>query len=162
MKVLVPLASSSGQMSGVPRHAINLTRCLLTRDEIVEVHLVTAPWQRDFVQDALPHGDARLHLHTVQIGNSAWSRNLWFYAELPKLAAQTDAGIIHLAYPVPVQRGAFHCPTVVTLHDLYPYDIPENFGFPKGIFNRAVLRRCLRMVDAIACVSHSTFSRLKR
>jgi len=89
------------------------------------------------------------------------SRNWWFYSHLPRLAAQLDADIVHLAYPVPVRRGAFHCKTVVTLHDLYPYDIPENFGFPKVLFNRAVLQQCLRRADAIACVSRCTLSRLK-
>jgi glycosyltransferase involved in cell wall biosynthesis len=161
MRVLIALPSSSGQLSGIPRHAINLARCLLTRSEIAEVHLVAAPWQQEFVRDAAPHGDARLHLHSAPIGNSALSRNLWFYAGLPKLADRLNADLVHLAYPAPVQRGAYHCPTVVTLHDLYPYDIPENFGFPKVLFNRAVLRRCLRCVNAIACVSHSTLSRFK-
>jgi glycosyltransferase involved in cell wall biosynthesis len=161
MRVVIALASSSGQLSGIPRHAINLARCLLTRSEIAEVHLVAAPWQQEFVQDSTPHGDARLHMDSAPIGNSALSRNLWFYTRLPKLAARLNADIVHLAYPAPVQHRAFHCPTVVTLHDLYPYDIPENFGFPKVFFNRAVLRRCLRNVDAIACVSHSTLSRLK-
>jgi glycosyltransferase involved in cell wall biosynthesis len=139
-----------------------LARCLLTRPEITAVHLIAAPWQQGFVQDSTPHGDARLHLHSAPISNNTLSRNLWFYTELPKLAAQLDADIVHLAYPVPVRRDAFHCPVVVTLHDLYPYDIPENFGFPKVLFNRAVLRRCLQRVDAIACVSQNTLSRLKR
>ena len=49
---------------------------------------------------------------------------------------------------------------MVTLHDLYPYDIPANFGFPKVLFNRMVLQQCLRAVDAIACVSESTSLRL--
>ncbi len=161
MKALIALASSSGQLSGVPRHAINLAHSLLTRSEITEVHLVAAPWQQGFVQDASPRGDARLHFHAAAIGNRALSRNIWFYAQLPRLAAELGADIVHLAYPVPVQRGAFHCPTVVTLHDLYPYDSPENFGFPKVLFNRAVLLQCLRRVDAIACVSQITLSRLK-
>lgn len=161
MRVVIALASSSGQLSGVPRHAINLARCLLTRREISAVHLVAAPWQQEFVKDAAPQVDLRLHLHTAPIGNSALSRNLWFYVQLPKLADLLQADIVHLAYPVPVRRDAFHCPTVVTLHDLYPYDIPENFGFPKVLFNRAVLRSCLQRIDAIACVSHCTFSRLK-
>jgi glycosyltransferase involved in cell wall biosynthesis len=161
MKIVVALASSSGQLSGVQRHAINLAGCLLTRADVAEVHLVTAPWQREFVQDAASRCDARLHLHTASIGKGTLSRNLWFYAQLPKLARQLQADIVHLAYPVPVRHGAYHCPTVVTLHDLYPFDIPENFGFPKVFFNRAVLRQCLRSVDAIACVSQSTLSRLK-
>jgi glycosyltransferase involved in cell wall biosynthesis len=162
MKIVVALPSSSGQLSGVPRHAINLARCLLSRPEVTEIHLMAAPWQMDFVADAAPCADARLHLHAAPIGNSASSRNFWYYAQLPKQAAQLKADIVHLAYPVPVRKGAFHCPVVVTLHDLYPYDIPENFGFPKVLFNRAVLQQCLRRVDAIACVSKSTLTRLEQ
>jgi glycosyltransferase involved in cell wall biosynthesis len=161
VKVLVALASSSGQLSGVPRHALNLARCLLSRHEISEVHLVAAPWQQGFVLESTSSKDTRLHLHTAPIGNSALSRNLWFYRQLPALATHLDADIVHLAYPVPIRRSAFHCPTVVTLHDLYPYDIPENFGFPKALFNRLVLRTCLDSVDAVACVSQSTLTRLR-
>jgi glycosyltransferase involved in cell wall biosynthesis len=35
-----------------------------------------------------------------------------------------------------------------------------NFGFPKFIFNRLVLKQCLRNIDAIACVSDVTRLRL--
>jgi glycosyltransferase involved in cell wall biosynthesis len=51
---------------------------------------------------------------------------------------------------------------MVTLHDLYPYEIPMNFGFPKFIFNRMVLQQCLRNIDAIACVSEITLLRLRQ
>ena len=47
------------------------------------------------------------------------------------------------------------------LHDLYPYDEPDNFGFPKVFFNRVFLQQCLKEVDSIACVSETTLSRLK-
>jgi glycosyltransferase involved in cell wall biosynthesis len=161
MKVLIALASSSGQLSGVQRHAINLARCLLTRGEISAVHMVFSPWQQKLVQDAMLCEDTRLHLHSAPISSGVLSRNLWFYLRLPKLATELEADIVHLAYPVPVRGGAFHCPTVTTLHDLYPYDIPENFGFPKVLFNRAILRQCLETVDKIACVSQSTLSRLE-
>lgn len=162
MKIVIALASSSAHVSGVQRHAINLAHCLISRPEITEVHMVTAPWQESLVRDSAPTGDRRLHVHIAPIGNNTLSRNRWFYSQLPRLAAQLGADIVHLAYPVPVRRGAFHCQTVATLHDLYPYDIPENFGFPKVLFNRAVLQRCLRRVNAIACVSQCTLSRLNR
>ena len=161
MKVVIALASSSGQLSGVQRHAINLARCLLLRPEVTAVHLVAASWQRDFVQDSAPANDTRLHIHNAPIGNNALSRNLWYLTHLPKLAKQLEVDIVHLAYPAPIRRRAFHCPIVVTLHDLYPYDIPENFGFPKVHFNRFALRRCLTAANSIACVSRSTLSRLE-
>jgi len=160
MKILIALASSSGQLSGVQRHAINLARCLLMRDEVTQVHLVAAPWQQEFLRALAPVADARVRLHSAPIGNSARSRNLWFYRQLPHLAVQLSADIVHLAYPAPICRRMFQCPVVATLHDLYPYDIPENFGFPKVFFNRAVLRQCLHSVDAVACVSQSTLLRL--
>jgi glycosyltransferase involved in cell wall biosynthesis len=51
---------------------------------------------------------------------------------------------------------------VLTLHDLYPYEIPRNFRFPHVLFNRLVLRQCLSHVDAIACVSDTTLLRMKQ
>ena len=161
MRIVIALASSSGQISGVQRHALNLASCLLTRPEVNELHLVAAPWQQSFVEDAGFSSSPRLYRHAAPIGNTPLSRNLWFYAGLPSLAARLNADIVHLAYPVPMKRRAFHCPVVATLHDLYPYDIPENFGFPKVLFNRAVLRQCLSQADAIACVSASTLARLR-
>jgi len=125
------------------------------------IHLVVAAWQYDSMFGALPNTDPRLHIHKVAIGKGVVSRNLWYYIHLPVLAARLEADIVHLAYPVPVDRDAFDCPTVVTLHDLYPYDIPANFGFPKVLFNRMALYQCLRAVDAIACVSVSTALRLE-
>jgi glycosyltransferase involved in cell wall biosynthesis len=63
---------------------------------------------------------------------------------------------------VPVDTAALACPTVVTLHDLYPYEIPRNFGFPQVLLNRLILRQCLRRVDAIACVSDTTMRRIEQ
>jgi glycosyltransferase involved in cell wall biosynthesis len=70
--------------------------------------------------------------------------------------------VVHLAYPTPVNTRRFSCPVVLTLHDLYPYDIPMNFGFPQLIFNRLILRQCLRQVHSIACVSDATRARLEQ
>jgi glycosyltransferase involved in cell wall biosynthesis len=160
VKIVIALTSSAGQLSGVQRHAISLARCLLTRPQITAVHLIASPWQMDFVQDAAPRSDARLHLHTAAVRSTSLSRNAWYYVELPRIAARLQADIVHLGYPAPLQKHAYYCPTVVTLHDLYPYDAPDNFGFPKVMFNRLVLRQCLRAADAIACVSNSTLARL--
>ena len=160
MKILIAVVASSEHLSGVSRHAANMARCLLTRDDVSAVHLVVAPWQYDALRAAVPHDDPRLHIHQVSLGGTNLSRNLWYYNRLPVLAAQLEADIVHLAYPSLVKRRAFRCPVVVTLHDLYPYDIPANFGFPKVLFNRIILQQCLRAVDAIACISESTLRRL--
>jgi glycosyltransferase involved in cell wall biosynthesis len=162
MNILIAAASFASNMSGLQRHALNVARCLLPEPEISALHLVIAPWQRSFLQDEGFFHNARIVTHIAEMDRSSLSRNLWYYQKLPELAAHLQADLVHLSYPMPVNAAAFHCQTVVTLHDLYPYEIPVNFGFPKFIFNRIVLQQCLRNVDAIACVSETTLLSLRR
>ena len=162
MKILIAAASFSSRISGLQRHAINLVRCLLQQPEISAVHLVVAPWQRELVEAAGFNIDPRLTVHIAEMRPSSLSRNLWYYRQLPALAASLNIDVVHLSYPMPVKAASFACPTVVTLHDLYPYEIPLNFGFPKFIFNRLILQQCLRNVDVIACVSEATRVRLQQ
>jgi len=162
MKVLIAAASFSRNISGVERHALNLARSLLMRQEIAELHFVVGPWQGNLMLHAGPSHDFRLRTHVADMSQSRMGRNYWYYRRLPELAAQIQADIVHYSFPMPLNVGAFHCPTVMTLHDLYPYEIPMNFGFPKFFFNRIVLRQCLRAADAISCVSDATRLRLKQ
>ncbi len=161
MRIVVAAVSSNTFMSGVSRHAANIVRCLLTRSEVSAVHILVAPWEYKHICEAVSRKDSRLRIHSVSLRPGTIQRNLWYYSHLPALAKQLEADVVHISYPSPVQKGAFHCPTVVSLHDLYPYDIPANFGFPKVVFNRIVLQQCLRSVDAIACVSESTLQNLE-
>jgi glycosyltransferase involved in cell wall biosynthesis len=162
VKILIAAASFATNMSGLQRHALNVARCLLPEPEISSLHFVIAPWQLGMVESAGLLQDARMMVHVADMDRSSMGRNLWYYRKLPKLAADLQADVVHLSFPMPVDAGAFHCPTLVTLHDLYPYQIPMNFGFPKFIFNRAVLQQCLRSVDSIACVSQATLHSLKK
>lgn len=160
MKVVVAALSAPEHLNGVSRHAANVVRGLLTSSEISEVHLLVGSWQQQTYTEAIARQDSRLHVHPVTIRRETVFRNLWYYAELPRVAEQLNADVVHLSYPMPASAKDFRCPIVTSLHDLYPFDIPKNFGFAKSILNRQVLRQCLRAVDAIACVSESTRQRL--
>lgn len=162
MKILLTAAQFSSSISGLQRHAFNVVRCLLKQQEFSSVHFVVAPWQREVVREAGMHSMERVTLHVADMDQSVLSRNLWYYRRLPELAAQIHPDVVHLSYPVPVNTAAISCPTVLTLHDLYPYEIPANFGFPKVLFNRFILQHCLRSVDAVACVSDATVLRMKQ
>jgi glycosyltransferase involved in cell wall biosynthesis len=162
VNILIAAASFAPSMSGLQRHALNVARCLLSTPEISIVHLVIAPWQRNYVYAAGFGTDGRLVTHVAEMNRSSVGRNLWYYHRLPEMAARLKADVVHLSYPMPIRPSGFSCPTLVTLHDLYPYEIPANFGFPKFIFNRIVLQQCLRRVNAIACVSDTTLTRLKQ
>jgi glycosyltransferase involved in cell wall biosynthesis len=162
VNILIAAASFAPSMSGLQRHALNVARCLLPAPEISTVHLVIAPWQRKYVYESGFSTDGRLVTHVAEMNRSSVGRNLWYYCRLPEMAARLKADVVHLSYPMPIKPSAFSCPTLVTLHDLYPYEIPANFGFPKFIFNRIVLQQRLRRVNAIACVSDTTLMRLKQ
>jgi glycosyltransferase involved in cell wall biosynthesis len=156
MKILVTAISFSPKISGIQRHAFNLVRCLLAHPEVSAVHLVIAPWQREMANNAGLGHDSRLQIQMAQLEPDPISRNLWHYRALPDFANFLQPDLIHLTYPVPINAAALPCAVVLTLHDLYPYEIPANFRFPRVLFNRLILRQSVRNVDAIACVSDTT------
>jgi glycosyltransferase involved in cell wall biosynthesis len=161
MNIMIAALSPAMNMTGVSRHAANVVRCLLTRADVSAVHLMVAPWQSKTFRDAVGEFDLRLHIHAATIDPGRVKRNLWYLIGLPALAAQLKVDVVHLSHPHnPLRGGAFSCATVVSLHDLYPWDIPENFGCVKALFNRLMWRQCLGAADAIACVSDSTRQRL--
>jgi glycosyltransferase involved in cell wall biosynthesis len=160
MRILVPAISSATRTDGVTRHAINLACCLLLEPSVTQVDLVIGPWQQPYIQSLLGTLDSRLRLHIEPIQSSPLARNLWYYTSLPRLAKALHSDLVHVTYPVPLNRRRIPCPVVVTLHDLYPYDIPENFGYPRVFLYRLILEQCLSAADAIACVSTSTLKRL--
>ncbi len=161
MKILLSAASFSSGISGLQRHAFNAAHCLLRRPEITALHVVVAPWQAELLPEVGLVADGRLLTHIAEMGHSSLSRNWWHYRKLPQLAGALGVDLVHFTFPMPVHARAFPCPTVVTLHDMYPYEIPRNFGFPKFVFNRITLRQCLTNADAIACVSDATRRRLR-
>jgi glycosyltransferase involved in cell wall biosynthesis len=161
MKVLIAAAQHSSQMSGIQRHALMLTRALLQQTSISQIDLVVAPWQKDLFEPLENLSPTRVRVHVAGMSRGVIGRNIWYYSHLPTLLQNLRSDVLHLSYPVPVQRTRIAVPIALTLHDLYPYDIPENFGFPKVFFNRIILQQCLRSVDAIACVSDATLSRLQ-
>ena len=162
MRVLVCAVSHATGISGVQRHALNLVRALGTQAWMQEMHVVLGPWQQTMMDLLRLARDPRLHLHIADVRRDAIARNLWHLRGLPILARDMEPDLIHLTYPVPINRHAIRQPIVVTLHDLYPHEIPSNFGSPKCLANQWILNRCLGAVDSIACVSASTLSALSR
>jgi glycosyltransferase involved in cell wall biosynthesis len=50
---------------------------------------------------------------------------------------------------------------IATIHDLYPYECPENFGRAQAILNRLFLRQCIQQSDGLTCVSQATLKQLQ-
>lgn len=162
MRILIAGLSAPTELNGVSRHAANLVRGLLSLPDPPEIHFLAGAWQSEMFAHAIGLQHDRLHIHQIPIPHRNLARIRWYYGELPRIARRLAADLVHLSYTMPLDARAFECPTVVSLHDLYPFDIPENFGPIKGAVNRELMHQCLRGVDAIACVSESTRTALRK
>lgn len=156
MNVVIAAMSAPTHMNGVSRHAANLALALLSTKAISEVHFVAGAWQKEMYRSVLSSRDPRLHTHWITLREANVSRLFWYYRELPCIAAQLEADVVHLTFPAPMARSVYPCATVLSLHDLYPFDIPCNFGRLKSVVARHTISQCVRRVDGIACVSSVT------
>ncbi len=162
MHILIAVLHRPTQPTGVCRHAANLAQALAERPEVDQVTLVTGAWQRQSFESAFALQSDKIQLVDVDFKNSAIARNLWFLFGLPKLVQQLRPDLVHLAFPLPFLRARFACPVVATIHDLYPYECPENFGRAQAVLNRLFLQQCIAQSDGLTCVSEVTLKQLKQ
>ena len=162
MHILISAVSSARQPSGICRHAANLATSLSEEPAISRVTLLVGQWQLDYFRSAFGLDGNAVNVSAVDVQNNSCARNWWYYRQLPEIARQYHADVVHLTFPTPVRRRQFLCPVVCSLHDLYPYDSPRNFGYVRVFFNRIFLRQCLRASDAIICSSDFTLDRLRK
>lgn len=161
MHILIPVLHRPTKPTGVCRHAASLARCLANTDHVSQVTLIIGEWQRDYFSKVFDLSSPKIKILEVSIKNSSLSRNQWFVFGLPKLANQLQPDIVHLSFPFPFIRRWFNIPVVATIHDLYPFECPDNFGYPQVWFNQWFLRQCVEQSDGLSCVSQITLSALK-
>ena len=160
MHVLISAVSSAQQPSGICRHAASLASSLAMAPSVSRVSLVIGPWQQSYFRHAFNLARTSVDIVIADVSNNPGGRNLWYYRKLPKLAKHRGADIVHLSFPAPIRRDRFSCPVICSLHDLYPYDEPGNFGSMRVIFNRRFLQLCLQQSDFVVCSSDFTRDRL--
>ena len=161
MHILIAALHRPTKPTGICRHAANLSRCLADLSEVTQVTLVTGAWQHRYFETAFGLLSPKIQIVAVDIQNRSINRNVWFLFGLPALVHQLSPDIVHLAFPLPFLRSRMPCSVVSTVHDLYPYECPENFGCIQSIFNRLFLKQCIHQSDGLACVSKETLKRLK-
>ena len=147
--------------TGVCRHAANLAKCLAETDAVNKVTLVIGEWQTHYFETSFDLSASKIKLFSVAIRNTSLSRNTWFLWGLPKLVNSLKPDVVHMSFPFPFFRQSFKSAVVSTIHDLYPYECPENFGYPRVWFNQFFLRQCIHNSDALSCVSKQTLESLK-
>jgi glycosyltransferase involved in cell wall biosynthesis len=159
MHILIAALHRPAKPTGVCRHAANLAQCLADTKEVTQVSLIVGTWQKHYFETFF--SSKKIDLVDVDIDNTALARNMWFVFGLPKLANRLSPDLVYMSFPFPFLRPLFSSPVVSTIHDLYPYENPEVFGYPNAIFNRLFLKQCITNSDGLACVSKSTLNSLK-
>lgn len=159
MHVMVSAMSRFDRPTGICRSAANLASSLAQAPEISRVSLVIGSWQKDYFRDLL-RALERVEVIAVQINNNSISRNSWFMQRLPSLAAKAGCQVLHCSFPIPVRRSGFAGVLVTTVHDLYVFDCPENYGFPAVWFNQLFVSLAVSRSAGIVCDSQETSNRL--
>jgi glycosyltransferase involved in cell wall biosynthesis len=161
MHILIIALHRPLQPTGICRYAANLARCLADTEQVKKVTLVVGTWQKHYFATSFNLYSEKINLLGIDIKNSSVIRNLWYLFGLPKLAKQLKPDTIHLSFPLPFFRSLLSSPVVTTIHDLYPYECPENFGYPQVFFNQIFLKHSIYESDGLSCVSQVTLSMLK-
>lgn len=162
MHIIISILHRHLNPTGVCRHAVNLAQCLADHERIKKITIIIGIWQKKYFENVFMLTSKKILIEVVNMPNTSVKRNLWYIFSLPKLAAKLKADIVHHAFPVPFFAELFPCPTVSTIHDLYPYEIPENFKFPNVLFNQFFFKQCIKNSHGLSCVSNVTFNTLKK
>lgn len=161
MHVLISALSRFTQPTGLCRGAANLAKCLAVSEQVEQITFVLGSWQRRYFEEDFILNSPKINLVEIHLKNSSLQRNLWFMFKLPKLVNRLKPDIAHFSFPIPFLKFLFKVPVVSTIHDFYPYDKPENFGFPNYLFNQLFTRMAVKNSEGITCVSQETLNRLQ-
>jgi glycosyltransferase involved in cell wall biosynthesis len=162
MHIVISILHRPINPTGVCRFAVNLAECLADTQRVDKITLLIGGWQQDYFKRSFSLTSSKIVVQPVGIENTMVKRNLWYLFGLPKLARKLKADIVHHSFPIPFFRNLFSSPTVSTIHDLYPYEVPENFGYPNVIFNQYFLKKCIQSSHGLTCVSHVTLNSLRK
>ncbi len=161
MHILISALSRFTQPTGLCRGAANLAKCLAASEQVEQITFVIGSWQKQYFEEDFQLSSDKINFLQIDIKNSSLTRNLWFMFRLPKLVNKLKPSIAHFSFPIPFFNFRFSVPVVSTIHDFYPYEKPENFGFPYYLFNQLFTNLAVRNSDGIVCVSHETLNRLQ-
>jgi len=158
MRILVSGLTRATKPSGVCRFASNLALALSMHEEVV---LAVGNWQEAYFAESFGLRDKGIRVEPIAIENKSIDRNRWYLKGFPQLAQDLGAEVAHANIPIPVKRRRNSVKIVGTVHDLYPFDAPENFGFPHYLLNQFAFRQFIRYTDGVTCVSGVTLARLR-
>lgn len=146
---------AGGRLGGMIRYTVEVIRALAARSD-VDVHVHCQLTSVPFLVDEI--GLERSRLHPSATGRTMVDSLAEQYG-LARLMASIQPGVVVGTKQLLPIRGtrAFR---VLTIHDMLPFDRPEDFGLLKRSLLPSAYLRSIHNADLLVCVSHASKQRL--
>jgi glycosyltransferase involved in cell wall biosynthesis len=143
--------SDNAQLRGVDRYCLELLRALVALDPLNTYLVFYAPWQTWYPQAVQA---PNVQMIRLQPPRSPYLRIPWQAVVLPRILRHYQPDVVHLTYTMFVWQRLYK--TVMTVHDLSEFPLPQKFHFLRAHTRRLIARLAVRTVDHIVAVSHFT------
>lgn len=137
------------------RYTVEVVRALEARSD-VEVHVHCQPASVPFLTDQV--GIERPRLHATATGRTVLDSLVEQYGLGRLMASLQPTVVLGTKQLLPLRSTAAR--RVLTIHDMLPFDRPEDFGFLKRSLLPAAYLRSIQQADLLACVSRASRKRL--
>lgn len=146
MKVLIVGLTENVGIRGVEQYCIHLVASL-KKNKNLRITLLKGPWQSYYEHLS---GD-NVELKNVTCKNSKLRRHIYLMRYMYKLSSLYD--LVHYANTLPLLIKN-PVPTVMTIHDLAEYFVPEKYSTLQLWYRRIIVKRAAHRADKIITVSH--------
>jgi glycosyltransferase involved in cell wall biosynthesis len=148
MKLLFIALTENRSIRGVERYSLELLKALSNNDN-VRITVLHGEWQNYFDILQAPN----ITLKKIRIPNNKLCRHLYLIFFAPRISKPFH--LVHYANTLPVlfKNGP---KTVLTVHDLAEYFVPEKYSKLQTLYRKQMLRMSLRNIDHFLTVSFST------
>lgn len=157
-KILIVGLSANEFMRGVERVVFEILKKLATinvDDEELEVSLLLGRWQNYYLE--LERYGVRLIY--ADCDRKLFSRHWYCWYHLAKVASEYD--LCHLFNTLPVRRFN-STPTIVTIHDVAEFAMPEKYSWYQAVYRRFVAKVAVAVSEEIVTVSRFSVGEIKK
>lgn len=156
MKIAIDLTSLSFNASGIERYARSIAKNIMLSDRENSYHvLFSNEVPPDFV---FLSEDDNVEVTLLSSGDSKWDRFALMQFKLPAALRQIQPDItLFCAFAPPV---LFFGDSIVTVHDLGVFDLPEMWNWYSALYGRITLSRAMKRAKYVVVDSEFTKQRV--
>lgn len=147
MRIVIGAVAGQSQSRELVGPIATVARQLLACPVVSAIYLIVEQSHAALFEEAVESRDSRLEIMTVAIGPSVLHNYLWYYRQLPGIAARLRADLIHFAYPVPIRRKALFPGTALSLQHVHAKVPRASRGVLDSLLAPWILRNHHKVMD---------------